>query len=275
MADEVYLGPLGDLQEIEVPDSIDRTPARVQSIFQGATGRRTANLTGAKRSWSLDWSRATPEIRHRLESLYLEPTGLPLRFVDPLGVNLLDPRTASGGAGVGVRDVFSTVGGDVLQTLVTSIATGNPGQRLYTKLANSGVTAQEASAGWFGLCIPALGQMTLSAYVLAPNGGTLKAYNTTTDSESGKTTAAGSVTLGSSSSWQRKSVTFTPTGIGCFPALSVPAGGAITVGPMQVELGSAMTDWVPGVGASVVMNTLSDGTTLFPYSDLSLALLEV
>ena len=276
--DVFWLGPLTDLQQVEDPDSFDRSSTRVQSVFQGATGRVTANTTGVKRVWSLGWERALPDLRKRLESFQLGLSGgSPLRFVDPYSVNLLDPRTASAGSSYGTRPVFSTLGAGITQTLVSGAdCPAVPKPRLVSRLQNTGSTA-EASAGWAGLTAPWLGgPVTVSAWVKASSAGQLKLYSCSDDGEAffnGTVTVAA---ITGDNTWHRVYATGTPgpNAKGLYPAFQVLAGSTMTVGPMQVHQGSTLLDWESGVGGSVVVSKLSDAVSLFPYSELEIELLE-
>ena len=255
-----------------------RPATRLQSIFQGATGKRTANTTGVKRAWHLEFDHAELVTRQRLEAMFLGfVDNSTLRYFEAYTTNLLDARTASGGASFGTRNVFSTLGVGVAQTLV--VPTGyalTPVPRLVTSIANGSGSAAEASAGHTGTLAPILGVSVLSAYVLAPNGGSLKLYRSALDSEAGFTSTAGTTTIPASASWQTVSVSGggAAGSIGFYPAFSVPAGGSIQVGPIQLELGTTPTAFQPGQGARVVIDQMDDQIELFPYDNLAIDLLE-
>jgi hypothetical protein len=278
--DSFWLGPLTDLRQIEDPDSFDRTSTRVQSVFQGATGRVTANVTGVKRTWSLSWDRGLRELRLWLEAFQLGASGgKPLRFVDPYSPNLLDPRTASAGASFGTRPLFSTLGAGMSQTLVpiTDLSTlPNPAPRLGTRVINTGASG-ECSIGWSGLCAPWLGgPVTLSAWIKSTAAGQLKLYSTSDDGESFFNGTVTSGSIAGDNAWHLVTVTGTPGpgAKGLYPAFQILGGATLTVGPLQLQTGSTATPWEPGVGGSVVIAGLSDGVQLFPYSDMELTLLE-
>ena len=277
--DVFWLGPLTDLQQIEDPDSFDRTPTRIQSVFQGGTGRVTANTTGVKRTWSLAWDRALSSMRQRLEGFVLGVQGgKPLRFVDPYSPNLMDPRTASAGSSYGTRRVFSTLAAGITQTLVSGSDCPAPVvPRLVTQLVNTGSTG-EASSGWAGTLAPWLGggTMTLSAWIKSSAAGQLKLYSATDDGEAFFNATVSTATVTGDNAWHLVTVTGTPAPAskGLYPAVQVLGGATVKVGPMQIQTGSTATPWQSGVGGQVVISKLSDSVTLFPYSEIELELLE-
>lgn len=268
----------GGTSVLTVADAYARPATRIQSVFQGATGRRTANTTGVKRAWHLEFGDAELATRQRLEALYLGfVDNSMLRYFEAYSTNLLDARTASGGASFGTRPVFSTLGTGVVQTLVAPTGyTANPAPRLVTNLANGSGSTAEASAGLAGTLAPILGVSTLSAWVKAPGGGSLKLYRSASDAEAGFTSTAAIASIGASASWQQVFVTGggAAGSIGFYPAFSVPAGQSIQVGPMQLELGTSVTGTQPGQGARVVIDTMDDSVTLYPYDNLAIDLLE-
>lgn len=282
MLEDHYLGTLGEVAggfaKLTAADAYARPAVRVQSVFQGATGRRTANTTGVKRSWHLEFDDAELVTRQRLEALYLGfVDNTTLRYFEAYAVNLLDARTASGGASFGTRPVFSTLGTGVAQTLAPPTGyTAQPVPRLITTLVNGSGSASEASAGWPGTLAPILGVSTLSAWVKAPSGGSLKLYRSASDTEAGFTSTSAIATFGASASWQQVFVTGSGAAgsIGFYPAFSIPAGGTIQVGPMQLELGTVVTAPQPGQGARVVIDAMDDQIGFFPYDNLTIDLLE-
>jgi hypothetical protein len=280
MLRKFYLGSLTDLQELEEPDSFTRPAERIQSISQGASGRRTTNVTGIKRKWELSWSDALPETRERLEQLYYGfGANEPLRFFDPYTTNLLHPRDAAAGSSYGYGNTFSL--SNIVETHAAPTGSGlaiSPTPRLVTVLTNPSSTFPNASFLDFrGRQLPAtLGDVTLSAWVLATNGGTmtLLPFNSEVGFTSG---TPQSVTISASSTWQH--VSLTASFITGFPVwrvkFNVPVSSAIQVGPMKAELGDTASDWTSGTGARVVIESLNDEVRLYPYSGLSLTLLEV
>ncbi|ATY11564.1 hypothetical protein CU254_14680 [Amycolatopsis sp. AA4] len=282
MLEDHYFGTLAEISAgtgtLPVADSYSRPAERVQSVFAGATGAKTVNVTGVKRVWDLGFDDAEPEVRHRVEGYWLGyKDNTWLRFFEAYTVNMLDLRTSTAGASPGVRPVFSTLGSGLGQIL-TAPAAGVPRQtRLTTTLTNGATAAREASAGWPGTLCPALGTTTFSVYLRAPSGAAVTLYSAGADGEAFVTGTLGGTDVPASGAWQRAAVTVTPPAgtAALYPAVSVPASGLVEVAHMQTELGPEATPWVAGTGARVVVCEVPDDVTLYPYDNLTLRLAEV
>lgn len=272
-----YFGTLADLQEIEPPDKFTRPSSRVQSIFQSATGRQTANVTGIRRAWSMEWDHAYETMRDWVESYQYGYQAGAVRFLDPYSKNWLPPFFSAAGSAWGSAVVFDTFTG--VQTLVApSDALPGVSQPRYVTSLVTGASGSYAEGLTRACRVPStLGTVTFSALVKSSMAGAqlqVRAFaGDTTTAQIGASVTATVAGTG----WQWLTCVCAPiAGATCWaPRLLVPASATMLVGPQQAELGSARTAWVRGGGAECIIGDLSDEVDLFPYSGLGLSLLEV
>lgn len=280
MANErLYLGSFGDLLEIEPPDSLERPMEKLQSITQGATGKRTANVTAMRRRWALSWDHAPAALRTRLETLHHGLSTGPIRFIDPLTENLFDPKIASGGAAIGYAPVFGTLGAGVVQSLVApTVPVGlNFAPRYVTQLTATGgpFTSSISRNGW---SIPAkLGQVSFRFRIRCTvAGGTIAVLHKAADDFASATVATSSVAIPTPGwSWVTLTVTPNPGATALFIQVTQPADSVLELGPSKAQFGAVATDWVPGTGCPpVIFESLGEVVPFTPYSAYQLSLLE-
>lgn len=274
-----YLGAFGDLLELEPPDMMERPMEKLQAITQGATGKRTANVTAMRRRWALGWDHAPAALRARLETLYHGLTTGPVRFIDCMAENLLDPRIASGGSAIGYAPVFETLGSGVVQALVApTVPVGlNFAPRYVTQLTATGgpFTSAISRNGW---SVPAkLGPITFQFRLRSTvAGASVQILHKAADDFSSATVATSSATIPSPGwSWVTLTVTPNPGATALFIQVTQPSNSVLEFGPSKAEFGSAGTAWVPGTGCPpVVMESLGESLPFVPFSAYQMSLLE-
>jgi hypothetical protein len=85
-----YLGPLGDLRALEVPDlDVDINEVRFGGIHQGLSGARTMDITGHRTEFTLNFSYLDRDEYAWLEALHFRLIQGPHRLINPLKRNRL------------------------------------------------------------------------------------------------------------------------------------------------------------------------------------------
>jgi len=270
-----YLGPAGEMVALPGLERATRNRELVQYISQGATGGRTVNTTGAKRTWELEVEGLTRFKQGLLQSFHSGMIAGPLYLLDPLIVNHLSPRASSGLSSWGPTKMLLVSGAGVT---VNPVATGtdfpiSPRQRFVAQLDNtSGSPGSLIFDGWKPL-VPG-NEYTFSVY--------LKTTASTTITIKSKTFAAVESTVTTSTQtvsavWVRKSVTFTvPVGsVGIQVSISVEDDETVTIGPAQLER-QGLSDWTPGEGTPVVeIVSMPETLPYWYYTDSTITLVEL
>lgn len=274
-----YLGPAGGMLALPDPEigGVSRTRDRVQSVSQGAAGSRTINLHGLKRTWSLRIEGLTPAMAALLNAFNSGVVTGPLRLVDPLTVNMLPARVASTYSAPGWPAPFELLSGTV--TPVVPAASDStypitPRHRTVASFVNgSGGTSQVVGKTW--QAVQSGLSYTLSAYVKPTAAATLYLYGR---DAAGTITTLATTAIGTTGSWNRYTVTHAPAGtiVEVRMGASVPAGATVLLAAPQLEIGASATAWQPGDDVPFVdVLGLSEDSPFYPYSDVTLSLVEL
>ena len=276
-----YLGPLGGMVPLPVPQAGVRRPAeRIGGTHISRSGARTVDSFGMKRSWSLafDW-RYQSELE-AIRLMHYGATAGALRIVDPMIHNRLPAEVSSTGS-VRYDGVLVAHAVEGSAQLVAEWPSGASAVPLSSSIAwTPPETGGELASSDPTYAIPVLDgeTVTASAYVRSPDGRStqvaLRSYSAT-----GAVNATTTGTGASSASWQRLTVSYTPTSTdaGAAVVLTSPAGtGVIRTAAWQLEVGAAATGWMLGGGCpEVVIDQMPEESPYFPMTDAGLTLLEV
>ncbi|GAA2774120.1 phage head spike fiber domain-containing protein [Saccharopolyspora taberi] len=281
MAGTFYLGPLGGMVPLPVPQAgVQRPVERIGGIHVSRNGSKTVDSFGMKRSWSLafDW-----RFQSELEAIRLMHYGATagaLRIIDPMVLNRLPAEIASTGS---VRYDGVLVAHEVQGSaqLVSEWPSGASKVPLSSSIAwTPPDTGGELTSSDPAYAIPVLeGEaVTASAYVRSPDGRSaqvaLRSYSAT-----GAVNATTTGAITTSASWQRLTVSYTPTATDAAVAVvltSVASTGVIRTAAWQLEVGETATDWMLGGGCpEVVIDQMPEESPYFPMTDAGLTLLEV
>lgn len=273
-----YLGPAGGLTALPDPEvgGVTRTRLRIQSISQGASGSGTVNLAGIKRQWSLRIEGLTPDLAALLNAFNSGAVRGPLRLIDPLSTNLLTSRVASTYSTPDWRNPFTLVSGS-LTPLVPAISDSTfpiaPMHRTVASFVNASGGTSEVAASTYQAVLPGA-SYTLSAYIKPSAACQLRLYG---KDASGATSTLASVAAGTTGSWNRYSLAHSPAGtiVEMRMGVSVPAGATVLLAAPQLEYG-ALSAWQPGDDVPFVDVTgLDEDSPFYPYSDVTLSLVEL
>ncbi|WP_367137887.1 hypothetical protein [Saccharothrix sp. HUAS TT1] len=272
-----YLGPLGNVRALEVPEpGIGITLTRFGGFHQGLSGARTLDVTGHRYSYSFEWRNLDPSEYQWLEALHARLIQGPFRLLNPMKKNRLSVQAST-------LVIAGTQGG----------ITGNPGTYRYeTDWPNAaGAGARSLRISTFGeeaftrfddaIPTPVLPdeEITVSLYL---KGEAATSVELCLDwygvSRQDYLSTSARYPVAVTTSWERFSFTITP------PA---GAGGAVLnfvnqddtqpvrLAAPQIEPGDTATAFEVGGGSPVVLlDQLSGSSRIFPLTDCSLTLME-
>lgn len=91
-----YLGPLGGLRELPVPNpGIEDTVTRYGGIHQGLSGARTVDVTGHRGAFTFTWNFLLPDEYNYLRALHTRLIPGPYRLIDPRFKNRLSTQSTA------------------------------------------------------------------------------------------------------------------------------------------------------------------------------------
>lgn len=281
MLGDIYLGPIGGLVALPVPQAgVQRSPERIGGVHTSRNGTRTVDSFGMKRSWSLafDW-----RFQSELEAIRLMHYGAiegPFRLIDPMVHNRLSPEVSATGSvrhdGAAIAHVVDG-SAEVVADWPAGISVMRCSSSIeWTPPDDGGAMASSAVAAGVPLLLG--DTVTFSAYVVCPTGRQVQAQiDTFNTAGAAVTTVLG--TTANSTSWQRVSAVLTPgtSDAVCVVSLVSPAGtGVVRTAAWQVEASAVSTPWMVGGGCpEVVIDQLTEVSPYFPMTDAGLTLLEV
>lgn len=270
-----YIGPSGGLVALPDLEGATRSRDKIQAISRGATGARTINSTGYRRSWSLTVEGLT---RHEQSLLHALDEGVvagPIRLIDPLSVNIMKPRVASTFSSYGSMPPFqpAILGVQVNPEPSDSTFPLSPRHRYFARAENTSGSASEVFIGPWSPILAST-QYTFSMYMKPTATATITAYQkNTSDVESVLTTA----TQAASASWVRFSMSVTPgsTIKELRFSFSIANGQVQDVAGIQLERGT-LSDWVPGDGVPEVQITdMPETNPHYFYGNYTLNIVEL
>jgi hypothetical protein len=262
-----YLGPVGGLVAISLAETITPDILSIAAVNTSIDGTATVERFGSKRSWKL----AYLGLDETLESMITMALGGalagPLYLIDPLTTNTLSPVIASTGSMPYTANPVTTTSPGLAATFQATDATFpvTPRHSQQISLVNTSGSNQSA----FTPAVPVRATAyAFSVYVKSTGG------NTTVRISDGTSDLATVTTSGTA--WTRYTVTGTSsTGI-ITPYFVVPNGVTAKLGAAQLELGTVATAWKPGGGsAKVYVSSVDRGSSLWPYRDNTVTIVEV
>jgi hypothetical protein len=276
-----YFGWLGEMRALLTPEvGLKNIDERLGGVHQALSGARTVDVTGFRRIYEMDWNYLTDSEVSWLYAFYRRMITQPAYLIDPMKKNLISEQ-ASVGFSHGRDDLGITYNSSVVREFRNDFPTGVPivGNRVPI-IVSTGV-----SGGWIRLdgdttWIPAtIGEpITYSMYMRCDTGTVNVSMVADWCDKYGTELPGTFVGKTITTSWQRFSITVTPTGAqaGLRPAMTMPAGTVnIRVAAPQVEYGSVATDWEMGGGKSKVMiEDISSESPRFPLNNISVTFLE-
>jgi hypothetical protein len=280
-----YLGWLGEMRALPTPEvAFTNTEERFGGVHQGLTGKRVMDITGYRKTYEMDFRLLSEDDYRWLRSLYLNFVSPPnsLYLIDPMRKNLLSPQatlmTGNNGNDLGVTSSVSTIVTAFVNDFPTGVALQGP--RSFNLVSTSGTSSFIRFDG-SNTMIPLFAgvPVTLSMYVRCESGTV--AFNLVADcfDKYMVQTTTPSIGQTATTTWQRISYTFTPSGnqVGLRMALVFPTSGTknLHIAAPQIEYSSSATEWDLGGGRSkVLLDQITSTSPRFPLSDVSVTFLE-
>lgn len=246
-----YMGPLGAL--VELPSvargsNPEASPKRIGGRHVALSGRRTDDLFGVKKTWSLTWNWLSEEDWRPLHAAYHRLVRSGYRLVDTRMRNLLSESVAGTGGMLRNSRGFETSGAGALSQFDVTPPTDLLGL-LDSAIKMNGHAANDYL--WVeGQPIPFI---TGSAYRYSAwvkgSGNARLAVNR---SVSGISTGA---TVALTGTWQRLDLSFTPGVSDTWATVGVQglsAASEVHVTGMMVQIDEALGEWMPGFGCPEV-----------------------
>lgn len=262
-----YLGPIGKLVAIPLAESVTPDILSIAAVNTSINGTATVERFGTKRSWKLAYLGLSETLESMLTMALGGALAGPLYLVDPLTVNTLAPAVASTGSMPYTTSPFTTTSPALAAIIEATDGSFpvNPQHAQQLSLINTAGTTQSA---YTPLVPVRVTPYAFSCYVKSTGG------NTTIRISDGAADLATVTTSGTS--WTRYTVTGTSTVGVIQPYFVVPNGVTAKIGAPQLELGTVATPWMPGGGiARVYVSTMDRGSTLWPYRDNTVTIVEV
>lgn len=270
-----YIGPSGGLVALPDLEGATRSRDKIQNVSVGATGARTVNSTGFRRTWALTVEGLT---RHEQGILHALDEGViagPIRLLDPLAVNLLPSRTASTFSSYGVYAPFT---GSMVGVQINGIASDltfpiAPRHRMFARAENTSGSAGTVAVGPYTPVVAS--QLYTFSMYMKPTATTTITVKQKDTSDVVTTLTTG--TQATSASWTRFSLAFTPgsTIKEVQILISIANAQVQDMAAPQLERGT-LTNWCPGDGVPVVqvLAMPEDNPYLF-YGNYTLNVIEL
>lgn len=283
MAGEWYLGPAGDLRQLEVPETgLNISDIRYGGVHQGLSGARTVDVTGVKMQISLDLNYLDETQYLWLEAMHTRHIPGPVYLINPMKRNMMSKEASMCKTAYwpdfGVYSI--TTGYTHNWEWEASYPTGVPGVRSVKRTA---MPATGVNYAWdTEYCIPVTVGTTydFSCYLKSDSAKTMTMGIAWYDKNMGtlsQSTASKSLTT----SWTRFDISAAAP---ANAALAIPymistSAGNPTVSwtstAAQFEVGSTPTTWQMGGGSMVVMiDQMPAISPRYPLRNVSLNLLE-
>lgn len=277
MAGSWYLGPTGDLRELECPEAdVNVTDVRYGGVHQALSGARVIDVTGVKMQVDLNMTYLSEAQYTWLEALHTRHIPGPLFLVNPLKRNMLSKQASmSATADFPGMGVYKTGVANWAWVMDFPSAAG-PGVRSVerTGLPASSVTFNLDSQR--KIPVTAALSYTFSAWMRGTSSKTITfgiTWYDITGAVLSSSTAAKSVTT----SWARHTHTATaPAGaVLAMPTWNSTTNVSFRSTAVQFEQASAATDWqIGGAVLTVAVDQMTTVSHRFPFWNCAIVLLE-
>lgn len=276
-----YFGWLGEMRPLLTPEvGLTNTDERLGGVHQALSGARTVDVTGLRRTYELDWNYLTDNEVAWLYAFYRKMITQPAYLIDPMKKNLLSEQAST------LRVHRNNDLGVQMSTLLVREYRNDfpPGVPIVGDRVP--IIVSSNSGGYFRLdgtdtFIPAFtGEpITFSIYMRVDSGSiNVSMILDWVDKYGADVMPPTNITKNITTSWQRFSITVTPTGAqaGVRPAFVLGSGTLnLRIAAPQVEYASAPTDWEMGGGKSKVMiEQITSESPRFPLNNISVTFLE-
>ncbi len=281
-----YLGWLGDMRALPTPEiGLDMSEVRMGGVHQGLNGARTVDILGFRTQFDMDFKYLSEDEYAWLRAMHTRFVREPLYLINPLRKNLLSQQASTGYVhsvyDVGIQNVSS-----LTMDTVLDFPTGVPaGGTVVPRVISAPTTYCYLVMDGGVRFIPIFQNepLTYSMYMRTTSGtASVDMYIQTMDKYGVATVGPGMVSTKTvTTSWQRFSMTHTPTTAGVAGArigVQLVTAGTYNVcfAAPQVEYGSVVTPFQQGGGSlKVAIDQISSESPRFPLSNVSLSLVEV
>jgi len=276
-----YFGWLGEMRSLLTPNvNLTNVEERYGGVHQSLNGARTVDVTGLRRTYEMDWDYLTDDEVAWLYAFYRRMITQPSYLIDPTKKNLISEQ-ASVANTHGMNDLGVSYNSTVVREFRNDYPTGLSiiGDRV-PLIVSTGVTG-----GWVRLdgddnWIPVtVGEpITFSIYMRCDSGTVNLSMVADWADKYGVELPGTFIAKTVTTSWQRFSITVTPTGsqAGLRPAIVFPTGTInLRLAAPQVEYGSVATTWEMGGGrAKVMIDQIDSESPRFPLNNISATFLE-
>lgn len=276
-----YFGWLGEMRTLLTPEvGLTNTEQRFGGVHQALSGARTVDVTGLRRIYEMDWNYLTDAEVAWLYAFYRKMITEPSYLIDPMKKNLLSEQ-----ASICKVHRSDDLGIQMGSLLVQENRNDYPSGLSIT--GNRVPIIVSTNAGGFlrfdgsTTFVPAFtGQpITFSIYMRVDSGTVnVSMIVDWVDKYGVQVNPSTSVTQTITTTWQRFSITVTPSGTqaGIRPAFVFNAGTInLRMAAAQVEYSNAATSWEMGGGkAKVMIEEITSESPRFPLNNISATLLE-
>jgi hypothetical protein len=276
MAGEWYIGPPGDLRQLQCPEiDLAVSDVRYGGVHQGLRGARTMDVTGTRQDISLAFTHLDEADYRWLQALQTRHIPGPHRLISPLRKNRLSVQAASVNPAASVRPGVKLSAGNWEWVNDWPSAAGYGMRSIEWSGRTASSTLKFDSVQ--GTPIFPLEQFTGSVYIKGSSSVsaslTVDYYDRYGTFLSSATPEAASVTT----SWARYTITRTAPASAALAVLGVTAVATTTMrlAPPQFEAGASATSWDQGGGAPMILvDQLPSTSPRFPLMNCSVTLLE-
>lgn len=275
-----YLGWLGELRALPVPEpDLTTTEKRFGGVHESLNGARVVDVTGFRTEYRFSFTYLSEPEYEWLRALYLRHIRGPHYLIGPLRKNLLSPQCSTGYVH-GIQDYGWQALGlsyDYVQDFPPTA--GIPGNRTFRVLTSVASGALILDGGKKFVPVLPGEAVTFSAYLRADAPTTLTMSLDQID-RSGNVVAGGATrSVNVPTTWTRFLLKHTPTvdAAAVRPVFSFPAAQTYNTAfaAPQVEYGALATSADLGGGSTkVLLDQITSTSPQFPYSDVTVTLLE-
>lgn len=275
-----YFGWLGEMRTLLTPEvGLTNTDERLGGVHQALSGARTVDITGLRRIYEMDWNYLTDAEVAWLYAFYRKMINQPAYLLDPMKKNLLSEQASTmrmhrnNDLGVQMSSLIVREYRNDFPAGLPIIADRCP---IFVS-SNVGGYIRFDGTDTF---IPAFtGEpITFSVYMRVDSGTINVSMILDWVDKYGVDLTPTNQSKTITTTWQRFSVTVTPTGsqAGVRSAFVLPGGTMnLRMAAPQVEYASAPTAWEMGGGRSKVMiEEITSESPRFPLNNISVTFLE-
>lgn len=273
------LGPLGGLRDLPClpsPQGASVSEDMVSADHTSLTGRRTRDVFGFHRSWSVSWVHLTDEQRGKLRMWQRGLIAEPLRLVDPFERNMLPADVSLCGADSGSADAFTAEEGkakyrrfDTMPEQLSGVAQGGVSWRVpkNDESASSDAPTVLLTHDDESTCrVPVIEGETVTVSAWLRGDTDVRLVLVPYDKDGEDHTPVESSTAELDDEWQRVTLTYEPGDVDVSLVVGVVAeqddDDRVTVDTVgwQVEMGDSAHDWMLGAACPEVVVSMGDQT---------------